>query len=112
MNKNTIIGFRVWYEGDRVFDSKTTVWEDLPDDGLIIVMLYENKRLKSGNGHYRRVCSNKSFYWTVPPNILDVFYDDENPVVRYPGAIAKRGKWVPYAEYDAVIKEAMETLEF
>ncbi|MHA2279266.1 MAG: hypothetical protein ACXAC5_00020 [Promethearchaeota archaeon] len=111
-NDKTIIGFRAWYENSQVFDSKTITWENLPDDGLIVVILYENKRLRSGDGHYRRICSNKNYYWIVLPNLLDVFYDDDNPVERYPGAIVKRGKWVPYAEYEAVTKEAMETIEF
>lgn len=111
-NNQTILGFRVWYENDQIFDSKTTTWEVLPDDGLIVVMLYENKRLKSGTGYYRKICSNQSYYWVVPPNNLDVFYDDDNPIERYPGAVVKRGKWVPYAEYETAIKKAMEALEF
>lgn len=111
-NEQIIIGWRIWYEHNRVFESRTFQWKDLPDDGLIIVILYENKRLKSGKGHYRRICANKSYYWIVPPNSLDVFYDDENPVERYPGAIVKRGKWVPYAEYEAVMQKSMEALEF
>ena len=107
-----IIGFRAWYENDRIFDSKNTEWGDLPNDGLIVVMLYESRRLKGDNGHYRIRMANSSFYWVVPPNILDVFHDDEDPTERYPGAIIKLGKWVPHEEYEAVVDSSMNSLEF
>lgn len=107
----SIIGFRTWYENDKVYDSKSTTWKELPDDGLIVVILYENKRLRSDDGYYRRILSNKSFYWVMPDNPLDVFYDDENPTKRYPGAIIKLGKWVDYDQYEAVTVTAMETIE-
>lgn len=106
------IGWRVWFEAGKVFDSKTSSWKDLPDDGVIIVVVYHQKRLRSGDGHYRTRYANQDYYWTMPNAPDEIFCSNENPLERYPDAVVKRGKWVPYDEYEKTCDKAMNTIEF
>jgi hypothetical protein len=110
-DKEQIIGWKVWYEDGQVFDAKTYEWKNIPDDGVLLVMLYQEKRDTSGY-RYRIIHQGNDYYWTTPSSGLEVFSSNEHPGERYPGAIIKRGKWVPIVEYTQTVKKALEDREF
>jgi hypothetical protein len=99
-----IIGWRAWYTGGRTFDSATTEWEDLPDDGVVLIMLYQDVR-DSSNFFLRRGMSGADYYFKSGDIYGSGFHDDEIPR-RYPGASIKRGKWTTEEEMYAVTEEA------
>ena len=47
-------GWRVFYDGGRMFDSDSASWEALPDDGLQVVVVYleQGERILSGHDYY------------------------------------------------------------
>ena len=101
------IGWHAWYSDNREFDSKHIDWVDLPDDGLAIVVVFMGEVADDdGDTPYRQVYSGHDFYWTIPGIPLEVFCSDENPKVRYPGALVKRGRWMPTDEYYQYAEEA------
>jgi len=109
-----VMGWRAWYVGGRVYDSKTTAWADLPDDGVIQVYLYMDTRDATSRMPYRRGMAGSDYYWYVPGE--DVYgccdASEMTPDViakRYTGALIKCGRWVSQEEYDSVIKESFET---
>ncbi len=105
------IGWRAWYENNQIFDSITTQWKDLPNDGLLAVVIYQ-KFVRPNGERTRRTWSGVDYYWTTPESGLEVFCGDEEPSARYPGAIVKRGKWVPILEMERVNQEAREAKDF
>ena len=109
---NQVIGWRVWYEDSTVYNSKEHHWKDLPNDGLQIVVLYMNKRLKHTKGWCRCMRSSSDYYWTTLESGLEIFCGDESPTERYPGAVVKRGKWMPITEFEKIRVEANNSLEF
>ncbi|MHA2279264.1 MAG: hypothetical protein ACXAC5_00010 [Promethearchaeota archaeon] len=108
---NQIVGWKAWYDG-AIYNSKEHSWKDLPNDGLQVVVLYTNKRLRSDDGWCRRIWSGVDYYWTTPESGSEIFCGDENPTERYPGAIIKRGKWIPLERYEKIRQEANASLEF
>ena len=40
----TVVGWQVWYSTSEVYNSKTTRWEDLPDDNVQFVKMYFKER--------------------------------------------------------------------
>ena len=109
-----VTGWRAWYVGGRVYDSKTTAWADLPDDGVIQIYLYMDRRDKTSRMPYRRGMAGSDYYWHVPGESVYGCCDASEMTPgqiaeRYPGALIKRGRWVSQKEYDAAIKESFET---
>lgn len=99
-----VIGWRVWYEGV-VHDSRATRWEDLPADGVQVVMLYHE-------GGTRRVMQGNDFYWRWRSDFGMVYaHGDERPEeARYPGASVLRGKWTSDENLKRIEGEAMASV--
>ena len=96
-----IIGWKAWYENDQFFESKTTDWKKLPDDGVLAVIIY-SKFIQPNKENMRKVWDGYDYYFTTPESGLEVFCSDEEPSKRYPGACIKRGKWVPILEMQKI----------
>jgi hypothetical protein len=86
-----IIGWKAWYE-DAEFSSDDTEWGQLPDDGIVIVYHFKS------DGRRLELAGDDSYFF-APTKSGDVWgsnRETEKQVQeRYPGAIVKRGKWVP-----------------
>ena len=107
-----VIGWRAWFEKEQIFDSKTHNWENIPDDGVLIIVQYHKIIHPNTKERYRRTWSGVDYYWTTPESKLEVFCGDESPIERYPGAVIKRGKWVPVVEMETANEIARNTKEF
>lgn len=88
--------WKAWYTGGRAFCSDGTDWADLPDDGVLgIVVVFDEVSQPSGE-RFRRLVSGSDLYWMVDllgsPTICQGAHEDR-PDKRYPGAMIKRGTW-------------------
>ena len=96
----TVIGWRAWYDrGTGPFDSTNHKWEDIPDDGIQVLVLY-----RSDGG--RRMISGCDYYFKAG-NVYGSNNDSlEVLEQRYPGVVAKRGRWASEEEIDFAQKAA------
>lgn len=105
------IGWRAWYDHSRKYDSATTKWEDLPDDGMQVLVVYyeDDNRMMFGPSPDQR--SGVDHYFQVPGPDGEMIYGsnsdtDTEILARYPGAIIKRGRWTTYEEFSRLQEEA------
>lgn len=109
-----VIGWRAWYDGRLVFDSKTTAWEDLPADGVVSIVLYEDSMTPAGHPT-RQVMEGSSFYFRAPGAHDFIYGHNEGPAAdiqrRYPGAIVVLGKWVDGVTLEQIQTAAMTARE-
>ena len=108
-----VVGWKAWYAGEAVYDSRTTTWEELPNDGVVFIMLYMNTFNADGTVRHRRQMSSNDWYFRAPAGD-DFIYGHNNDTPeenarRFPGVILKRGKWVTDAEMEHDSQEAMDT---
>lgn len=85
-----VVGWRAWYDDGKVYDSESQAWSTLPDDGLLVKVIYYDdgtKQIQTGDWYFeaphpygvvRRTCS-----------------DGEKAEMeeRYPQAVFVRGYW-------------------
>ena len=101
------IGWHAWYTDNREFDSKHIAWDDLPSDGLAIVVVFMGDLTPEEEpGTYTQTYHGYDYYWTIPGTPLEVFYAHDDPKGRYPGASVKRGKWMPTEEFEQYAEDA------
>lgn len=105
-----VIGWRVWYADGSKYDSATTRWSDLPNDGVIVAVLYFDDKT-------RRVMDGSSWYFRAKHESGEFIYGEnedspEENKKRYGEDIfLKRGKWTTEAIMYASQKEAMDSKE-
>lgn len=103
-----VIGWRAWYANGSEYDSAVTRWEDLPDDGVLVVMLYFDDKT-------RRIMDSSDWYFRIRHKSGDFIYGENNGSPeenkkRYGESISlKRGKWTTEKLMRDSQKEAMQT---
>jgi hypothetical protein len=96
-----VIGWRAWYPGGQVFSSIDTRFEDLPSDGVQVIMLYH------ADGT-RRVMQGNDYYWRVRSDFGLIYgHANEFDPARYPHATVIRGKWTSDEDLAVIEREAM-----
>jgi len=106
---HTVIGWKVWHEWGPPFCSKYIDWKDLPDRGIVVVVVYKKAIIKSSGVRRTSVFRKQDYYWMIPAwGLLEVFCSDEHPTERYPNAVIKKGKRVS-REFEKMLKRARET---
>lgn len=105
----TIVGWRAWYTGGRYFDSTTTTWEDLPELGVLYVIVYCRSRPRS------RSMSTKDLYWLeiTPEGDIYACGDVAGSIISQDSIDnnrVKRGKWVTDQEMAEVVAAAQPLL--
>ncbi len=85
--------WNAFYTSRRRFTSDDHEWADLPDDGILGVIEWA--------GVQRHAIYGFDWYFHQPETGLIGGNDDdpEEIVARYPGAVLKRGMWLPYDEW-------------
>ena len=72
--------------------SDQTSWEKLPLDGWVECMIYKE-------GCYRESLMGYDHYFKAPHRDGDIYASSNDTIeeiqARYPGAVVRRGKWVP-----------------
>ena len=112
----SIKGWRFWYTLGRVFDSRETSWEDLPESGALFLVVYEDSETPAGYP-FRRTYSGGDWYWrggcceygvSGSTDRLDVWIEPP----PFPPAVLKRGAWVDDAEMERVRNAGFEARSF
>ena len=101
-----VISWKAWYRGGQAYCSTGREWADLPDDGVLAVVVIFDEY--SGKVQLRRMISGTDFYWTCEIDGHETFCQgahDDFPEHRYPGAIIKRGVWTSDEEMQRVNEE-------
>ena len=105
-----VIGWRAWYADDSKYNSKDTKWNDLPDDGVIVIVLYFDNKT-------RRIMDGSDWYFRARHKSGDFIYGENNDSPeenkkRYGENISlKRAKWTTEKIMYASQKEAMDAKE-
>lgn len=95
------VGQRVWFSNGSV---SSLPWDELPDDGILIRMLYYSDNTK-------QIQHGMDFYYESPHHsgepIRGSGMTKDEIAKRYYGAIIKRGIWAPDEYYKTILEEAM-----
>lgn len=113
-----VIGWRAWVDGKKevlIFDSKEHEWSDIPDDGILYIMLYKDYGdglVENLNYEFKEPLSGDTHYFKAPHHSGDDIYasneeSKKSIKKRYPGAEIKKGKWVPLSVMEKVRLEAL-----
>lgn len=99
-----IIGWRAWYTEERVYDSDSTRWEQLPRQGALVFVFY-----LPTNGK-RHIMQGQDYYWKHG----DCF-DCDNDIGKLPPGIdgrnVKMGKEISDDKWRRLYAKAYETRE-
>jgi hypothetical protein len=103
------LAWKAWYVGGRSFCSEGTTWEELPDDGMLGLVVVFDEVAEPSLTRMHRFVSGTDLYWMVDilgePTICQGQHEDK-PETRYPGAVIKRGAWTSDEEM-AKVNEQM-----
>ncbi len=107
-----VLGWRAWYAGGTVYDSRSTTWANLPDDGALAFVIYFAGNIPGGvHSSLRRIMTGTDYYFLVGPDLYAQSDDAPEEITRrYPGAILKRGRWAPDYEMMAAHETAMAAI--
>lgn len=114
--KKDVIGWRVW-TSKNVFDSVGSddwlaSWAALPDDDIQIVMLYENWSTRLGAAYRQYIAGSDAYFMSPHPSgkMIIAGSNDADVPDRYPGAVLKRGKFMPLGKFDSLKAEAFASV--
>lgn len=99
-----MIPWRAYYTGGGRYTSRTHEPKSLPDDGLLGIVKYLNKRTQAGK-HYRAILSGDTWYFFWRGEWFSNSDSREENERRYPGCVLIRGKWTLTEEMDRVQAE-------
>lgn len=105
------VTWRAWTESG-CFDSSEHEFEDLPDDGILFIMVYYAN--EKGRIVRRQLSGDDWYFCQRKPGRADLIgsnrHDPESTARRYPGCIIKRGKWTDDLTFQEVQLEAMASV--
>ena len=99
------VRFKAWYTNDQTFQGCCEAWNDLPDDGVLLVLAYfsdDTSRICDGADWYGLYKTPDGF-WTIIHNNDDL----ETNKKRYPEVAWKRGVWTSEANLKSVLQQAL-----
>lgn len=108
-----VIGWRAWFDDGNVYDSTEHEWAELPDDGLLGVVLFESTRAPDGQ-RTRQIISSYDTYFEATDRLTGArFYGGNNDPVetveaRYLDTVCKRGRWASTPTIHRVVAELAE----
>lgn len=109
-----IIGWKIFYDDESVYSSRTGSWRDAPGDGVLKVLLFEDKT--DGQGRPTRVIHHgQDFYFSDGDQLFGSNNDKlrEN-LERYPRLTSedfKRGRWTSGKTYEKVRRVVIDDYE-
>jgi len=114
-----VLAWKVWYaDGSKHIGKTREEWEILPDDGILVIILYYDEFATDGITRYRRVLQGSDFYW-LSSGERDHIYGQTSNIQetsewieqRYPDALVKAGRWVDDDTFKQIIEEVMADYE-
>lgn len=108
MKSRSYAGWRVWYETGEVYDSKSSEWRSLPDDGVYLKVVYYSDGTRQLQQADRYFVAPHFSSEDIHGTCNDSNYEETKR--RYPGAVFKRGKWGPDDYYRKIVDEALDSV--
>jgi hypothetical protein len=105
-----IIGWRIYYAGGRVISSRDVAWEDAPQEGVLVVNVYEDRTYPihrdgvSAVEHYMALLCRGDYYWRDPTG--DFHCGTAGEAAEASPTHVKLGEWVSDEDYGAVYSRA------
>jgi hypothetical protein len=103
-----VLAWKAWYRGGQAFCSTGREWDELPDEGVLGIVVLFDETGPGSNIPLRRMVSGSDLYWACEIDghwtICQGAHEDR-PEKRYPGAIIKRGVWTSDEEMQRVNDE-------
>lgn len=102
-----VAGWHAYYP-EQIYTSFMTVWEELPDEGVqVIVLYYDAYATEGGSVRYRKLLDGDDFYFHVPGTDI---YGSTNHQAEIPdAAVVKEGREIPDSEFSEVKQRAIES---
>lgn len=104
------LGWRAWYDTGDVYCSRSNNWKDIPDDGVIAVVVY----LSRDNSIEKRILESSWYIFVDQDSRSPIIYGSEDIIkddvyARYPGCSIKRGKFTDDDMFYRIEKVALES---
>ena len=103
-----VAAWKAWYRGGQAYCGTTRDWEELPDEGVLAVVVVFDEKAPGCDFYLRRMVSGSDLYWACEIDghwtICQGSHEDK-PARRYPGAIIKHGVWTSDEEMQRVNDE-------
>lgn len=110
-----VVGWKAWYTQNRVYSSSVHNWEELPKEGVLVVMVYFDEKA-SGGEHLREIIKGRRRYFKAVGSSNNEFFKgslwNEDKILRTYDTHEdwiKEGIWDDDATMKAAIAEAMAT---
>jgi hypothetical protein len=103
-----VLTWKAWFRGGQAYCSPGTEWENLPDEGVLAVVVVFDEKSPGTDVTLRRMVSGSDLYWAAEIEghwtICQGCWEDK-PAKRYPGASIKHGVWTSDDEMQRVNDE-------
>jgi hypothetical protein len=110
-----VVGWKAWYTRYRVYSSDIHTWEELPKEGVLVVLIYFDEKDTAGD-HYREIIKGRRRYFKAIGSANNEFYKgslwNEAKILRTYDTKEewiKEGIWDDDATMETVIAEALAT---
>ena len=113
-----IAGWKAWYTDNRVYRSNLRKWEDLPKEGVLLVMVYYDDMAPNGKP-FRDIIHGSRRYFMATGSSGNLFLKgslwNENKLL---GTYSTKPEWVKEGVWDddetikRVVQEALDTYDW
>ena len=107
MPSKTTVGWQVWYDDGSIYDSDNSDWSDLPDDGVLVKMIYYSDGT-------RQIQQGADYFFIAQHHSGEEIHANSTKTIpeikdRYQNPIIKKGRWAPDEYYQKIVDEAMSS---
>lgn len=85
------VAWRAWFKGGARYDSRSSRWREIPDEGCLLFVVYMGEKTKMGGYPYRKIVSGGDWYWM-----------DEGGMIHCSDTHDNMGQWVDPPEVDGL----------
>lgn len=108
------LAWKAYYTKGRRYESTSDTWDQLPELGCLLVVVYMDKLIPSSGHPYRKIVGGGDWVWIDHEGMVHCsgtndergFWIEAPPEI--PREKLKRGQWATDEEMKAVQAEAME----
>jgi len=111
--KKEVLGWIAWFDDKKKYNSKETLWDDLPSDGCLIVNVFS--KIEDQPNILCLTLNSDDWYWKQVREDGDIIYGSDTKQTeqeikdRYPGAVLLRGRWASEEIMNFVNHDARNT---
>ena len=99
-------GWEVFYNNGKTYSSKQRAWEDIPMDGVVVVLMWHDYHVPLCR--QKTILTGSDYYYYVTPELWGCTND--YGIVK--GKDYKRGVWIENERMEEIYRTAFEKLDF